>query len=102
MDVESSNNGLDVLPATDAVIETRETLKAVIINILNLNIARNQIKEQSNLFDLGIDSMTVVSLVIAIEEEFGVQLPENLLSAATFERVDNLTRLILEQKSNAQ
>lgn len=91
-------NKTQVVVLDEAAIEIRETLKAVVISVLNLELNREQIEVDSNLFSLGIDSMTVVSLVIAIEEEFGVQIPENLLAASVFERFENLFDLTLNQK----
>ena len=81
-------------------MEKSEILKAVIINVLNLDIQKSQILAQTNLFDLGIDSMSIVSLVVAIEEEFGVSLPESELSATMFERFSNLLSIIVENKGD--
>jgi acyl carrier protein len=94
----NDSNQTEITVVDEAAVETRETLKAVVIAVLNLEISRGQIDADSNLFSLGIDSMTVVSLVIAIEEEFGVQIPEDMLAASVFERFENLFVLIRSQQ----
>lgn len=94
----NDSNQTEFTVLDEAAIETRETLKAVVISVLNLEISRGQIDADSNLFSLGIDSMTVVGLVIAIEEEFGVQIPEDMLAANVFERFENLFVLIRSQQ----
>jgi acyl carrier protein len=39
----------------------------------------------ARLLDLGMDSASLVALVIKIEDEFGVQFPDELLTPETFE-----------------
>jgi acyl carrier protein len=42
------------------------------------------------LSDLGFDSVALVQLVVQLEEALGVDLPEDALSAETFESVGSL------------
>lgn len=45
-----------------------------------LGIKKDQIKEESNIVkDLGADSLDLVDLVMAFEEEFGVKIADNQL-----------------------
>ena len=46
--------------------------------------------EQSNLRDLGLDSMQAVNLLFAIEDELGVSLPDEDLNEATFATAGSL------------
>jgi acyl carrier protein len=47
---------------------------------------------QSNLFDLGLDSTAALSLLMEIEERYGVTFPDSLLSDSTFETAEALKR----------
>ena len=38
----------------------------------------------SDLFAAGLDSMAIMQLTLVIEEEFGMQLPDRLITRATF------------------
>ncbi|MDF3290289.1 phosphopantetheine-binding protein [Streptomyces silvisoli] len=38
----------------------------------------------ASLVSLGVDSMEVVELIIALEDEFAIQLPQSLLTPETF------------------
>ena len=43
----------------------------------NLNIEQESIKDESNFVnDLGADSLNIVELVMAIEEEFDMEIPD--------------------------
>lgn len=47
-----------------------------------------------------LDSMAVVSLITALEEQFGIEIGDDDISAATFETVGTLATFV-EQKLNA-
>lgn len=44
----------------------------------------------SNLRSLGLDSMQAINLLFAIEDTFGVTLPDEMLNDATFETAGSL------------
>jgi acyl carrier protein len=53
---------------------------------------------------LGLDSMAAVNLLLDIETAFGVQIPDDLLRAETFETLASLEatfRPLLEQSADA-
>jgi len=46
---------------------------------------RNALTMESNLYELGLDSMAAVNLLLKLEETYGVIFPDALLTEATFE-----------------
>ncbi len=59
-----------------------------------LGILRNYLKQiedvnsltmESNLYQLGLDSMAAVNLLLELEEMYGVVFPDALLTESTFE-----------------
>ena len=51
----------------------------------------------TDLYSLGMDSMGIMQLLILIEEEYGVSLPECALTRRNFTTVEQVARLILAQ-----
>jgi acyl carrier protein len=47
-----------------------------------------------NLADSGLDSLATVSLLIELEDAFGVMVPDDKLSGATFETAGSLWQVI--------
>ena len=47
-----------------------------------------------SLVDFGLDSMTTVSLILELEEQFGVMIPDALLAESTFETPSGLWKVI--------
>lgn len=55
----------------------------------------------TDLYSLGLDSMAIMQLLILIEEEYGVALPESSLTRQNFTTVRQLAQLILAQRRAA-
>ncbi len=57
-------------------METREKIIDIIVNKLGAN--REDVVESANFTnDLGADSLDTVELIMAFEEEFGIQIQDN-------------------------
>ncbi len=52
----------------------------------------------SNLYEAGLDSMAIMRLLVLVEEEFGVFIPESELTRDNFSSVRHLVHLITERK----
>ena len=54
------------------------------------------VKDDDDLFRLGMTSHASVSVMLALEEAFGVEFPEQMLRKGTFESVDSIRRTLTE------
>ena len=57
-------------------MSVEEKLKAIVIEQLSVG-EQEVVNEASFLDDLGADSLDVVELVMAIEEEYGIEIPDD-------------------------
>lgn len=48
--------------------------------------------------DLGMDSITFISVVVEIENAFGITVPDNAMSMDNFRNVDAIIRIIEDSK----
>jgi acyl carrier protein len=53
----------------------------------------------SNLYDAGLDSMAIMQLLVLVEEEYGVALPESDLTRHNFSTIRHLAQLIRDRAS---
>jgi acyl carrier protein len=75
--------------------ETLATLKQMVLGITQLKISPEQISDTADLFnDCGLDSTSVVDLVVAVEEEFGISIDEDDLDVRLFRDMSCLGALI--------
>lgn len=73
-----------------------DRLRKVLRDTLQIGSRADNLTENSRLFG-GIpefDSVAVISIVMAIEEEFGVKIADSELSAEIFETLGSLDRFI--------
>lgn len=78
-------------------------LKEIIINVAFDNISPEDIDRDTDLkADLGIDSITLVSVMIDIEEEFGITFESNVFDTYSMEKygviLEQVTRLLRQKE----
>lgn len=78
----------------------QQQVKAILADVLSLGAAADSLTAESPL--LGsipeLDSMAVVNLITALEDQFGIVVDDDEISAATFETLGSLTAFV-EQKT---
>lgn len=67
-----------------------DKIKAVVVSTAKLPVAPGAIGDSDSLHALGLTSMTTVSLMLALEDAFDVEFPDDLLSAQTFGSVASI------------
>ena len=94
------NDHLD--PALVAHLARREEalarVRQVLITNLKVALEPERIELDAPLFGtgLGLDSVDAVELVVAIETEFGLRLPEGAAGPSSFRTVHSLVELVLD------
>ena len=79
----------------------RKQLKQLLIEKLNLeDIIPEAIGDDMPLFGegLGLDSLEALQLVVSVEENFGVLIPDEEVGKVAFASVNALARFIIQEK----
>jgi acyl carrier protein len=58
------------------------------------HLEANELKLDSRLADLGVDSISLLQLIVQLEEAFDLSLPDDAFSPETFESVESLWRVV--------
>ena len=83
--------------------EMMETLKQLVVEVTQANINPSSIRDSANLFnDCGLDSTSVIDLVLSIEERFGVSIDEDELVVTIFQDLSKLCSLIKAKQLGAE
>jgi acyl carrier protein len=73
-----------------------EQVKEVVVEQLNAN--PDEVKPESKFVeDLGADSLDVVELVMALEEKFGIEIPDE--DAEKIQTVEDVVKYVREHRS---
>jgi acyl carrier protein len=65
----------------------------VVLNILP-NINSEDLLESSNLFSMGLDSVNAMSLILKLQNNFGIKFAVNEINAENFQSVATIVKLI--------
>ena len=67
-------------------------VKQVIIRTLSLEVDAEEIDDKDELFGggLGINSMATIEIIVGLEEEFGIEVPDEDLRVELFDSVQTM------------
>jgi acyl carrier protein len=77
--------------------QIRGRLLALVTTILRESSIVVDVSPGSRLFDTGLTSMDMVKLMLEIEAEFDLTIPQADITPKNFETVDTIERMILKQ-----
>jgi acyl carrier protein len=73
-----------------------ERIREIIGKTLGTRHDFSSVSEADSLYDAGLNSHEAVSLMVALEESFGIEFPDHLISRGTFESVGAIARALKE------
>ena len=81
-----------------AIVEVKERLKKLLVERLKLQVDPAQIDDNAPLFGegLGLDSIDALELVVGLEQEFGVQVPDEAVGREAFASINALAEFVVK------
>lgn len=71
--------------------------KNVVLSVLP-NLNSEDLLDSSNLFSIGLDSVNAMTLVLKLQNTFGIKFEINDINAENFQNVATIVKLINEKK----
>jgi acyl carrier protein len=71
-----------------------ERVRQIVIEHGRLPVPPEQITPDADLYAAGLTSLTTVHLMLALEDAFEVEFPDELLSRRTFESVQSIAEVV--------
>jgi len=65
----------------------RDQIREILTSHGRLSVNVAELKDDSDLYDAGLTSLITVNLLLAIEDHFDVEFPDELLSRRTFQSI---------------
>lgn len=56
------------------------------------------LKDDSDLYNAGLTSLATVGLMLALEDEFDIEIPDNLLGRKTFASIQSISDVVVQLK----
>ncbi|MCP4154776.1 MAG: acyl carrier protein [bacterium] len=77
--------------------EVNEELKKIIIQSLELNLATGDVDGKDLLNEFNINSVDALEILVRLENEFSVTIPDEDLNSTLISSLDNLTTYIVNK-----
>lgn len=71
-----------------------ERVRKVLLSVLGGSVDASLVGPGTDLWEAGMDSLLSVSLLVALEDEFDIEFPDDLLTRETFSSVDRITAAV--------
>lgn len=88
------------MPGFEADLSNR--IVTLVRDILAQNAISTEVATDAKLVDVGLTSMDMVNLMLAIEAEFDFTIPQELITPENFQSVETLQRLVAGQLAAAK
>ena len=72
----------------------QDQIRDVLATHGRMAIDPHQVDAQADLYELGLTSHASVDVMLALEEEFDIEFPDEVLKKSTFESVHNIAQVI--------
>ena len=72
----------------------QDQIRDVLANHGRMAIDAREVDEQADLYELGLTSHASVDVMLALEEEFDIEFPDEVLKKSTYEYVHNIAQVI--------
>lgn len=79
-----------------------EQIRAIVTAHGRLSADVNQIGIDASLYQAGLTSHASVNLMLALEDEFGIEFPERMLRRRTFETIAAIMAAVAELTGDTQ
>ncbi|RXT54066.1 acyl carrier protein [Bradyrhizobium betae] len=81
----------------DFVVNVQTRVLSVVRSVLQQNAISADVQPESRLVDIGLNSIGMVELMLKVEAEFDLILPQLEITPANFQSVKAMERMILNQ-----
>ncbi|MEJ8476532.1 acyl carrier protein [Roseibium algae] len=78
------------------------TIRELLVKHGGLPIAVEKLDDTTDLYEAGLSSFASVQLMLALEEEFDVEFPENLLNRKSFSSIAAISEALSQITSDRQ
>ena len=80
--------------------ERQQQIREILAEYGRLAAPASELDEDTNLFAVGLDSVAIVNVLMALEERFDVELPDELLSRRSFSSIGTLEDIVSSLQAN--
>jgi acyl carrier protein len=74
----------------------KNALRRILAESARLDVPADTIADDADLYASGLSSLATVHVMLAIEDEFGIEIPDRMLTRRLFSSIDSLAAAVTE------
>ncbi|SIT38047.1 Aminoacyl carrier protein [Paraburkholderia ribeironis] len=74
----------------------KTALRRILCGFARLEVPADNLADHADLYAAGLSSLASVHLMLRIEDEFGIEIPDRLLTRRLFSSIDSMAAVITE------
>lgn len=79
----------------------QDDIRQILVESGRLAVPVGHLTDDADLFAAGLDSLAIVNVLMAIEERFDIELPDELLSRRSFSSIGTIARIVADLTEHA-
>jgi acyl carrier protein len=79
----------------------KDTIRHILAHTTSLSASATTIADDDDLYAAGLSSLTTVHLMLAIEEQFAIEIPDRMLTRRLFSSIDSIANAISQLQAEA-
>ncbi|HMZ07423.1 MAG TPA: acyl carrier protein [Anaerolineales bacterium] len=76
-----------------------EKIREILAKNGRLSTSVDQLADDSDLYNAGLTSLATVGVMLALEEEFDIEIPDSMLGRKTFASIQSIANVVNQLKS---
>ncbi|KWE50586.1 acyl carrier protein [Burkholderia ubonensis] len=80
----------------------KNAIREILKQVAHLETAVDTIGDEDDLYDAGLSSLDTIQLMLAIERQFDIEIPDEMLNRQLFRSIDTLAETIVTLQRAAQ
>ncbi len=77
-----------------------QKVREILLKHGRLSTPVNQLDDNSDLYNAGLTSLATVGVMLTLEEEFDIEIPNSLLGRKTFESINSIVGVVEQLKND--
>jgi acyl carrier protein len=74
----------------------KNALRRILAESARLDVPADTLADDADLYASGLSSLATVHVMLAIEDEFGIEIPDRMLTRRLFSSIDSLAAAVTE------
>jgi acyl carrier protein len=79
-----------------------EAIRSILAEHGRLSVDTSDLREDDDLYRIGLTSHGTVNVMLAIEDEFEIEIPDTLMRKSTFQSIASIRAAVVEVTNSAR